>query len=149
MMANSLKPTLYFVIFSICLFLHPLLWRWKYFDDSHTGFSVLIENIFIVDEQNDRNCHFDKDTKWGFNDNQMGFSVLVWSLMVIDKKKTTRHSDNKKRLVVAVGRCWRSLCLELSLWWWYRMKYKWQTYGFERLDMKHNYHLWTKLQWDV
>ena len=59
----------------------------KIFDDSHVGLSVLVENIFIIDENNDGTHHFDDDTKVRFDDKHMGLSVLIRSLIVIDEYK--------------------------------------------------------------
>ena len=60
-----------------------------------------------------------------------------------------RRSDNRKMLVVAVVCGRKSLCNNLSLWGWYQRNLRWETHGFERLDLKHNYHLWTQWRWDV
>ena len=57
------------------------------FDDTHMGFSVLVENIFIIDGKNNGTFHFDDNAKGGFDDKYMGLSVLIWSLMVIDEHK--------------------------------------------------------------
>ena len=68
MSANSPQPTLYFVIF-LCVFLSTYFNedRNEIFDDSHVGFILFIENIFIIDEYNDRTCHLDDDAKGGFD----------------------------------------------------------------------------------
>ena len=57
------------------------------FDDSHAGFSVLVENIFILYEHNDGIYRFGGDPKGCFDDKRMGLRILIWILMVINKYK--------------------------------------------------------------
>ena len=58
-------------------------------------------------------------------------------------------SDNRKILVVSVVCRWRSLCWYLSLRGWLKSNLRWLINGFERLDIKHNYRIWTKWWWDA
>ena len=60
------------------------------FDDTHTIFRVLFENIFIIDEQNDGTCHFEEDANGSPNDKHVGKNVLIWNITVIDE-----HNDDE------------------------------------------------------
>ena len=88
MTANSPQLTISFVILSyVGFYTHFDEYGNEIFYGSRAGFSVLVENIFIVDEHNDGTCNFDNYNQGGFYDKHMGLSVLMWSLMVIDEHK--------------------------------------------------------------
>ena len=49
----------------------------KELKNSHAVFSVLVGNIFIVDEHNYVTCKFDNYARGGFDDKYMGLIFLV------------------------------------------------------------------------
>ena len=93
MAVNSSQPTIYFVILScVCFSTNFNEDGNEIFDDSHAGFSVLVENIFIIDEHNDETCHFYNDAKGNFDDKHMGLRVLIWSLIFVNEHKDDEPS---------------------------------------------------------
>ena len=75
---DSPNTPLSFVILSfVFLATHLNEYGNEIFDDTHTGFSIFVGKIFIINEQNDKTCHFDDDTKGGFYDKHMGLRILI------------------------------------------------------------------------
>ena len=50
-------------------------------------------------------------------------------------------------LVVSVGSFLQSLFLYLYFRGWHKSNYHWYTHGVERLDLDHNYIIWTQQRW--
>ena len=60
------------------------------------GFSVVVENIFIIHKHNDGTYHFDYDGKGGFDDKHMGLMVFILNLIVIDENNENENFMKEK-----------------------------------------------------
>ena len=78
MAVKSSQTTLpIFILSCVCFSTHFDEDDYEIFDGSHTGFSVLDYNIFIVDEHNDETCHLDNDVRGFVDDNHMCVSIII------------------------------------------------------------------------
>ena len=75
---ESPPPPLYFFILA-CVFLSSYFYNddSEIFYDTHTGFSVLVGNMFIINEHNGQNCRFEDGANGSYSGKYMGLSLLI------------------------------------------------------------------------